>query len=56
MTDKPVREDGVEKVDDDSSGDLQQGATATSVEYPTRFKLVMIVVALILSMFLVSET
>jgi hypothetical protein len=43
----------VEKVDDYSSD--SQNTTVTTTEYPAKFKLVMIVVALVLSMFLVSE-
>jgi hypothetical protein len=42
-----------EKVDDYSSD--SQNTTVTTMEYPPKFKLVMIVVALVLSMFLVSE-
>jgi len=44
----------MEKIDDDSSGS-QNESLVIAIEYPTKFKLVMIVVALVLSMFLVSE-
>jgi hypothetical protein len=42
-----------EKVDDYSSD--SQNTTVTTMEFPAKFKLIMIVVALVLSMFLVSE-
>lgn len=48
---------GIEKVDaniDGNSSETQNEETILTTEYPTRFKLIMTVVALVLSMFLVS--
>jgi MFS transporter, DHA2 family, glioxin efflux transporter len=54
MEESKVRMNGIEKVDDHSS-ESQNETTVTTTDYPTKFKLIMIVVALVLSMFLVSE-
>ncbi len=55
MKDSTVKENRSEKIDDHSSSESQNATTDTAMEYPTRFKLFMTVVALVLSMFLVSE-
>ena len=59
MNQQQVKIDGSEKIDDRSSESQNEsnGVVETNevdMEYPTRFKLVMIVVALVLSMFLVN--
>lgn len=48
--------DGSEKVDGTSLESQQAVEAETEIEYPTKFKLVMVVVALVLSMFLVSQS
>jgi hypothetical protein len=55
MEESKVGQNGIEKVDDHSS-EFQNEIPVTTMEYPAKFKLIMIVVALVLSMFLVSET
>jgi len=54
MGDSKVEQNGDDKVGEYSSGS-QDESSIVPMEYPTKFKLVMIVVALVLSMFLVSE-
>jgi hypothetical protein len=54
MEEPKVRMDRIEGIDYNSSGS-QNETMAAAIEYPTKFKLIMIVVALVLSMFLVSE-
>jgi hypothetical protein len=54
MEESGSRETGIEKVDANSIGS-QHETTVTTMEYPTKFRLIMTVVALVLSMFLVSE-
>lgn len=55
MDESKLGNDGIEKVDDNSSESPNE-ASIDTIEYPAKFKLGMIVVALVLSMFLVSET
>jgi hypothetical protein len=55
MEDSQVAVDGVEKVDNNSL-ESQNETSISATEYPAKFKLVMIVVALVLSMFLVRDT
>ncbi|KAE8448022.1 hypothetical protein EG329_009945 [Mollisiaceae sp. DMI_Dod_QoI] len=54
MKDSTVKENRSEKIDDHSSSESQNATTDTAMEYPTRFKLFMTVVALVLSMFLAA--
>jgi MFS transporter, DHA2 family, glioxin efflux transporter len=54
MEEQKVRVDGMQGVDDNSS-ESQNETMVIAIEYPTKVKLIMIVVALMLSMFLVSE-
>jgi hypothetical protein len=54
MREEIVEQDAVDKVEEYSSKS-QDETSVDPIEYPTKFKLVMIVVALVLSMFLVSE-
>jgi hypothetical protein len=54
MEEPKVRMDRIEGIDYNSSGS-QNETMVTAIEYPTKFKLIMIVVAPVLSMFLVSE-
>ena len=53
MEDSKTTLDGLEKVEQDSLESPQDITEGDGVEYPTKFKLIMIVVALVLSMFLV---
>jgi hypothetical protein len=55
MEESNVTNNDIEKIDDESSGS-QNETSVDTVEYPAKFKLAMIVVALMLSMFLVSKT
>jgi hypothetical protein len=54
MGEAKIEQNGVDKVEEYSS-ESQDETSVTPMEYPTKFKLIMIVVALVLSMFLVSE-
>jgi hypothetical protein len=54
MDESQVAIDGVEKVDENSL-ESQNETSVSTIEYPAKFNLAMIVVALVLSMFLVSE-
>jgi hypothetical protein len=47
--------DGAEKVDENSL-ESQNETSVSTIEYPAKFNLAMIVVGLVLSMFLVRET
>jgi len=52
MEEPKVPDDRIEKCEDQSS-ESQKEVSVDSIEYPTKSKLIMIVVALMLSMFLV---
>ncbi|KAE9378745.1 putative HC-toxin efflux carrier [Stipitochalara longipes BDJ] len=53
MEELKVQDNGTEKAEDQSS-EFQNEASVDTIEYPTKSKLIMIVVALMLSMFLAS--
>ena len=54
MEESKIGNNRIEKVDDHSSEESQNETAVETMEYPAKFKLIMIVVALVLSMFLVG--